>query len=88
MSKRLGGYQGNPLLRISGIQTSFTQAQLEEFNKCRENCIYFIEKYCKIITMDYGLQSFILREYQKRFLYLMLDNKKVIARTGKTEWQE
>lgn len=63
-------YRGNPNLRAANEQVEYTQELIQEFIKCREDIIYFAEKYVKIITLDHGRQliSFEGREYQKKIL--------------------
>ena len=58
-------YHGNPNLKSVGYQHNFTKEELEEFVKCQDDPIYFIENYCKIVTLDAGLQPFSLYECQK-----------------------
>lgn len=86
MARKLGGYGGNPYLRLTGIKTNFTDLQLEEYVRCSEDCMYFVEKYCRITTLDHGVQPFKLRDYQREFLNLILNNNKLIAKQARTEW--
>ena len=57
-------YNGNPKLKKSGIDQPYTQEQIEEYKKCRDDIIYFTKKYCKIVSLDEGLINFELRDYQ------------------------
>ena len=76
MAKKI--YLGNPLLKAAGVSVPFTKENIEEYLKCSEDYIYFIEKYCKIVTLDYGLQPFILYDCQKEKLNIIHNNRKVI----------
>lgn len=76
MAKKI--YLGNPLLKAAGVSVPFTKENIEEYLKCSENYIYFIEKYCKIVTLDYGLQPFNLYDCQKEKLDIIHNNRKVI----------
>ena len=42
-------YNGNSLLKPIGFEMSFTIEQVTEILKCKDDPVYFIEKYCKII---------------------------------------
>ena len=53
-------YLGNVNLKAAGVQLNFTESQIEEYMKCASDPIYFIESYCKIVTLDHGLQPFKL----------------------------
>ena len=55
------GYLGNNLVKRSGIEHQYTQEELQEYLKCSENPVYFIESYCQVISLDEGLVPFILR---------------------------
>jgi len=81
-------YNGNPLLKKEGVQINFTPEMIQERIKCKNDPIYFIEKYVKIITED-GLSSFKLRDYQVDLVESMIDNRYTIAKmarqSGKTE---
>lgn len=82
------GYNGNPNIIKAGIAQSFTQDQVEEYIKCRDDIVYFTENYVKIITLDYGLQLFDAYEYQERMLEAFEESRFVInllpRQTGKT----
>ena len=51
-------YHGNPNLKPVGHKHDFTKEQIEEYLKCKDDVVYFIENYCHIITLDQGLQKF------------------------------
>jgi hypothetical protein len=76
MAKKI--YLGNPLLKAAGVSVPFTKENIEEYLKCSGDYIYFIEKYCKIVTLDYGLQPFNLYDCQKEKLDIIHNNRKVI----------
>lgn len=77
------GYQGNSLLKRSGIQINWTKELVEEYIKCSKNPIYFIETYMKIISIDDGLINFKLRDYQKEMICSMSDNRYTIIATAR-----
>ena len=47
--------------------------------------IYFIESYCKIVSLDRGLISFKLYECQKEKVDVILNNRKVILMEGRQQ---
>ena len=41
-------YNANTALKAVGVKVKFTKQEVQEFLKCKEDPIYFIENYCKI----------------------------------------
>jgi hypothetical protein len=72
------GYNGNSLVKKAGIEHEFTPEQIKEIYKCSTDIIYFVSNYCKIITLDKGLQLFEPFEYQKRMLETFSKDRFVI----------
>lgn len=61
-------YNGNIKIKKTGIAQAFTPEQVEEYIKCKNDIIYFVTKYCKIIALGKGLQLLDLYEFQKRMI--------------------
>jgi hypothetical protein len=78
-------YLGNSLLKASGVPLNFTKDQIEEYLKCADDPIYFIETYCKIVTLDHGLQAFKLYDCQKNKVKVIHENRKVILMEGRQQ---
>ena len=78
-------YLGNSQLKAASVPFNFTKDQIEEYIKCAGNPIYFIETYCKIVTLDYGLQPFKLYECQKNKVNVIHNNRKVILMEGRQQ---
>jgi hypothetical protein len=78
-------YNSNPKLKSIGIKQSFTKPQLVEYLKCQEDPIYFIETYCKIISLDHGLIPFKLYDCQKKKVKIIHENRKVILMEGRQQ---
>lgn len=78
-------YHGNPNLKPVGYQHDFTKEQLTEFVRCSEDPIYFIENYCKIVTLDRGLQPFKLYDCQKNKVDFIMNNRKTILMEGRQQ---
>lgn len=65
-------YMGDLELRAPNIVFEYTDEEVEEFQKCMMDPIYFIEKYCKFQT-DNGRTQVVLREYQKDMIHMLTD---------------
>ena len=72
------GYNGNALVKKAGIEHEFTPEQVKELIKCSNDVVYFVTNYCKIITLDDGLQLFKPFEFQERMLRIFDENRFVI----------
>jgi hypothetical protein len=60
--------------RDSGIAFEYTDWELQELEKCANDCIYFVENYCKFLN-DKGRTLVQLRPYQERLLNLLSSEK-------------
>lgn len=69
-------FQGNPNLRGIGEQIEYSEEQLKEYIRCKEDIIYFAEKYFHIISIDKGEIKIPLREYQKKILKALMNPPK------------
>ena len=78
-------YHGNPNLKPVGHKHDFTKEQIEEYLKCKDDVVYFIENYCHIITLDQGLQKFKLYECQKRKVDFIMGERKAILMEGRQQ---
>ena len=78
-------YLGNAQLKAAGVTLQFTKDQIEEYVKCAGDPIYFIESYCKIVTLDHGLQPFKLYDCQKNKVNIIHNNRKVILMEGRQQ---
>jgi len=61
-------YLGNPLLKKANTPIEFTQEQILEFVKCKEDPVYFANNYVKIVTLDKGLQPFAMYPFQEKLV--------------------
>jgi len=82
-------YLNNPNLKSKNVSIQYTQEQIEEYLRCKEDPVYFIKKYCKIVSLDHGLINFDLYDYQIRFVNAIHENNRVISmqprQSGKTQ---
>jgi len=78
-------YLGNQNLKAAGVAIDFTKEQIEEYIKCSKDPVYFIINYCKIVTLDHGLQPFNLYDCQINKINVIHDNRRVILMEGRQQ---
>ena len=71
-------YNGNNNLKRAGEKISFTEDNMREWIRCKSDPIYFINTYCKIISLDDGIVPFKTYEYQDRAIECMHENRNII----------
>ena len=62
-------YLGNPNLKKANTPISFTKKQVAEFLKCKDDPVYFTEKFIKIINLDEGLVPFDMYPFQRKLIH-------------------
>ena len=81
-------YLGNPLLKKANTPIEFTQEQIEEYIKCKDDPVYFAQNYVKIVTLDHGLQPFRTYDFQEKLINNFHNNRfnicKMPRQTGKS----
>ena len=81
-------YLGNPNLKRANTQIEFTEEQIYEFLKCKEDPVYFTLNYIKIVTLDHGLQPFKMYPFQEKLIKNFHDHRfnicKMPRQTGKS----
>ena len=81
-------YLGNPLLKKANTPIEFSQENIEEYIKCREDPVYFAQNYVKIVTLDHGLQPFKTYDFQEKLINNFHNNRfnicKMPRQTGKS----
>ena len=81
----LTSYHGNPNLKPLAYQHDFSKEEIAEYVKCKDDPVYFIENYVKIITLDKGLQPFKLYPCQKEKVKCIMDNRRVVLMEGRQQ---
>jgi hypothetical protein len=75
-------------IKRPNTELEYTQEHVQELVKCRDNVLYFVQNYVKIVTLDEGEVLFNPREYQKETLELLANNRFFIGlwarQSGKT----
>ena len=61
-------YLSNPNLKRANTSIQFTEAQIIEFLKCKDDPVYFAENYIKIVNVDDGLVSFNMYPFQRKLI--------------------
>jgi len=81
-------YLGNPNLKKANTPIEFTQEQIEEFIKCKNDPVYFANNYIKIVSLDEGLTQFHPYHFQERLITRFHENRfnicKMPRQTGKS----
>ena len=81
-------YLGNPNLKRANTPIEFTQEQIIEFLKCKEDPVYFARNYIKIVSLDHGLVPFEMYPFQEKLIQNFHDNRfnicKMPRQTGKS----
>jgi len=81
-------YLGNPNLKKANTAIEFTQEQILEFMKCKEDPVYFANNYIKIVSLDEGLTQFHPYHFQEKLINNFHDNRfnicKMPRQTGKS----
>ena len=85
MTQENNSYHGNPNLKPLAYQHDFSEEEIKEYVKCKEDPIYFIENYVKIITLDKGLQPFKLYDCQKKKVECIMNNRRVVLMEGRQQ---
>ena len=81
-------YMGNPSLKKVGTNVEWTPEMVSEWEKCREDSVYFTNNYIKIINLNDGLVNFIPYDYQVEILKTVQNHRYTILncsrQSGKT----
>ena len=81
-------YLGNPNLKKANTAIEFTQEQILEFMRCKEDPVYFANNYVKIVSLDEGLTQFHPYHFQEKLINNFHNNRfnicKMPRQTGKS----
>ena len=81
-------YLGNPNLKRTNVNIEWTQENIEEYLKCKEDPVYFTENYIKIINLDEGLVPFEMYPFQEKLVKNFHENRfnicKMLRQSGKS----
>ena len=68
-------YLGNPNLKKANTAIEFTQDQVLEFVRCKEDPVYFAKRYVKIVSLDEGLVPFKPYHFQEKLINNFHENR-------------
>lgn len=88
MKRSKDTFKGSKLLKPSNVNIEYTEDQIKEIIKCRENPVHFIENYMKIVSLDRGIIPFKLYPFQREMIEMFHKEKyslvKLSRQAGKT----
>ena len=61
-------YLGNPNLKKANTPIEFTQDNIVEFLKCKDDPVYFAREYIQIVSLDKGLVPFKMYDFQEKLV--------------------
>jgi len=76
-------YLGNPKIKKAGISIDWTKETIAEWAKCKDDPVYFIRTYTKIVNVDKGLIPFEMYDFQEEMVNLFHDNRQAIVRCSR-----
>ena len=81
-------YLGNPNLKKANTPIQFSQENILEFVRCKEDPVYFARKYIQIVSLDKGLVPFRLYDFQEKLVRNFHESRfnicKMPRQTGKS----
>ena len=81
-------YLGNPNLKKANTPIEFTEENVIEFMRCKDDPVYFAKRYIKIVSLDEGLVPFNLYPFQEKLVNNFHNNRfnicKMPRQTGKS----
>jgi len=80
MATDVNQYLGNPNLKKANVPVEFTKEQIEEYQKCMGDPVYFIQEYMKIVSLDEGLVPFKMYDFQQNMVKTFHDNRFTICK--------
>jgi len=75
MLKQKESYLGNPNVKRDGVLQQWTPDLLQEYKKCMDSPVYFVENYVKVISLDDGMVPFVLYPYQRDMFKQFQENR-------------
>ncbi len=86
--KQSDAYLSNPNLKRANTPIQWTEEQIIEFLKCKDDPVYFARNYIKIVSLDHGLVPFKMYPFQEKLISRFHKNRfnicKMPRQTGKS----
>ena len=73
-------YLGNPNLKKANVQQQWTKKQVQEYARCMDDPLYFIQTYVRIVSLDEGLIPFKMYPFQKEMVGTFHKNRFTICK--------
>jgi len=67
-------YENQTKLLKGDLVFQRTEEEINEWKKCATDIIYFVNKYCKLMTPE-GIKNVTLRDYQESYLKHLMKNR-------------
>ena len=67
-------YENNTKLLKGDLVFDRTPEEIQEWLRCKNDIIYFVEKYCKLMTPE-GIKNVKLRDYQQNYLNHLMNHR-------------
>ena len=78
--KQADAYLSNPNLKRANTTIQWTEEQIIEFLKCKEDPVYFAKNYIKIVSLDEGLVPFRMYPFQEKLVQRFHEHRFNIVR--------
>jgi len=86
--RQADAYLSNPNLKRANTTIQWTEEQILEFLKCKDDPVYFAKNYIKIVSLDEGLVPFEMYPFQEKLVRNFHENRfnicKMPRQTGKS----
>jgi len=73
--RKIKCYMGNTKIKREGVKMIFTPEMIQEYDKCKNDIVYFCREYIKIVHVDRGLIDFDMYDFQEDFINNINDNR-------------
>lgn len=70
-----GNVRYDDFIKAPNLEWEYTPDQIRELNKCKNDVLYFISNYIKIVHQDLGVISFEPYDYQVELINNFINNR-------------
>lgn len=78
--ERKSRYLGDPDLRRAKTPLKMNADMIREWKRCRDDIVYFVKNYMRIVHVDHGMVLFKLWDFQERMLRNMEHNRFFVSK--------
>lgn len=83
MKREKNTYKGSKLLKPTNVTIEYTEQQIREIIKCKDDPVYFIRNYMKIVSLDKGVIAFDLYDFQEEMINVFHENRFSICKLSR-----